>query len=308
MSEGRHVVPVGQSLAARVHSEGMAKCWDSLMELKSCTGEVILFFLNGETYLGPSCCRAIRVIEHHCWAAEAMLAALGFTPEEGDALRGFCDANSTSSSSSPSPPPSPATRALKDSERASMGNKKKKSRAELKDATKIPEQEISNIFEKDRLDNLMAKIMRSIELAKEQKGPLPEKIWMKQQFAIGVNDVTRVLERMPHGILGVQSTAKPIDGPLRRAPLVPLQAVIVASDCNPRWLIKHIPSLASSRQVPVISIKDSKRGSLRLGELVNLKTALAIGVKAKESKINEVMDAILSGDDVVLLEDDSKMA
>ncbi|XVF80391.1 hypothetical protein PTKIN_Ptkin15bG0066800 [Pterospermum kingtungense] len=25
---------------------------------------------------------------------------------------------------------------------------------------------------------------------------LPKKVWLKQQFAIGVNDVTRVLERM----------------------------------------------------------------------------------------------------------------
>ncbi|KAM0954601.1 putative Egg cell-secreted protein 1.1/1.5 [Dioscorea sansibarensis] len=87
LSEARHVHD--ESLAERVGSEGMAKCWESLLALKSCTGEVILFFLNGETYLGPSCCKAIRVIEHHCWAAEAMLAALGFTPEEGDALRCF---------------------------------------------------------------------------------------------------------------------------------------------------------------------------------------------------------------------------
>ncbi|KAM0953453.1 putative Egg cell-secreted protein 1.1/1.5 [Dioscorea sansibarensis] len=98
-----------ESLAERVESEGMARCWESLLALKSCTGEVILFFLNGETYLGPSCCKAIRVIEHNCWAAEAMLAALGFTPEEGDALRGFCDASSPApSTSSSSPAPSPA--------------------------------------------------------------------------------------------------------------------------------------------------------------------------------------------------------
>ncbi|KAH7676280.1 Ribonuclease P protein [Dioscorea alata] len=183
--------------------------------------------------------------------------------------------------------------------------RKKKSRTDLKDATKVPEQESSDFYDKERLDDLLAKIKRSIELAKELKGPLPEKIWMKQQFAIGVNDVTRVLERMPHDVLTVQSTSKPVNGPLRRAPLVPLQAVIVALDCNPRWLVKHIPSLSSSRQVPVISIKDSKRGSLRLGELVNLKTAMVIGVKAKGSKINEAIDAILSGDDT-LLEDISK--
>jgi Prolamin-like len=63
------------------------------MELRSCSGEIVLFFFNGETYLGPSCCRAIKVIEHQCWAADAMLAALGFTIHEGDILRGYCDAS-----------------------------------------------------------------------------------------------------------------------------------------------------------------------------------------------------------------------
>nr|CAD1839877.1 unnamed protein product [Ananas comosus var. bracteatus] len=36
----------------RLQSDGLTQCWDSLVELRSCTGEVILFFLNGETYLG----------------------------------------------------------------------------------------------------------------------------------------------------------------------------------------------------------------------------------------------------------------
>jgi hypothetical protein len=54
--------------------EGSQQCWETLMEIKSCTGEIILFFLNGEAYLGPGCCRAIRVIERRCWAADAMLA------------------------------------------------------------------------------------------------------------------------------------------------------------------------------------------------------------------------------------------
>lgn len=80
------------NLAARLQSNGLVQCWDSLIELRSCTGEIILFFVNGETYLGPSCCRAIGVIQHQCWAADAMLSALGFTAEEGDVLRGYCDA------------------------------------------------------------------------------------------------------------------------------------------------------------------------------------------------------------------------
>jgi hypothetical protein len=80
------------SLADRLEGEGPQQCWEALMDIKSCTGEIILFFLNGEAYLGPGCCRAIRVIEQSCWAADAMLSVIGFTPEEGDMLKGYCDA------------------------------------------------------------------------------------------------------------------------------------------------------------------------------------------------------------------------
>lgn len=58
-----------------------------------------------------------------------------------------------------------------------------------------------------------------------------------------------------------------------------LQAIVLACDCNPRWLTRHIPALAESRKVPVIFVKDGKQGSLRLGEVVKLKTAIAVGVK-----------------------------
>lgn len=64
-----------------------------------------------------------------------------------------------------------------------------------------------------------------------------------------------------------------------------MQAVLVASDCNPRWLIKHLPSLASSRKVPLIFIRDNKEGSLRLGKLLKLKTAIAVGIKVMSSPL-----------------------
>lgn len=57
------------------------------------------------------------------------------------------------------------------------------------------------------------------------------------------------------------------------------QAVLLDSNCNPRWLIKHLPSLALSRRVPIIFVKDDRQGSLRLGEVVKLKTAMALGLK-----------------------------
>ncbi|XP_062209216.1 egg cell-secreted protein 1.3-like [Phragmites australis] len=86
-------VPVAaRGLVERLDGEGSQQCWEVLVEIKSCTGEIILFFLNGEAYLGPGCCRAIRVIEQRCWAADAMLSVIGFTPEEGDMLKGYCDA------------------------------------------------------------------------------------------------------------------------------------------------------------------------------------------------------------------------
>ncbi|KAK6922883.1 Prolamin-like domain [Dillenia turbinata] len=95
------------TLAARLNLEGESKCWDSLFKLQSCAGEVILFFLNGEIYLGHECCCAIQIIEHECWPA--MLTSLGFTAQEGSILRGYCDATeevtttTTTTTENPSP-------------------------------------------------------------------------------------------------------------------------------------------------------------------------------------------------------------
>nr|ANC95022.1 EG1L1 [Phalaenopsis aphrodite subsp. formosana] len=90
--DARRFGPPSPGIAERQQEDETWQCWEALIELRSCSGEVILFFLNGETYLGPSCCRAIRVIEKRCWAADALLAVLGFTAQEGDVLRGYCEA------------------------------------------------------------------------------------------------------------------------------------------------------------------------------------------------------------------------
>ncbi|XP_042975258.1 egg cell-secreted protein 1.4-like [Carya illinoinensis] len=83
----------GHMLAARLEtSEGLVPCWNALMELKSCSNEIVLFFLNGQTDIDPDCCRAISIITHNCWPA--MLTSIGFTAEEGNILRGYCDAAS----------------------------------------------------------------------------------------------------------------------------------------------------------------------------------------------------------------------
>ncbi|XP_072997680.1 egg cell-secreted protein 1.3-like [Typha latifolia] len=93
--------PSPKTLVGRLQSAGVMQCWDALMELRSCTGEMVLFFLNGETYLGPSCCRAIRVIQHRCWAADAMFMGLGLTAQEGDILQGYCGSSVNNSGAPP---------------------------------------------------------------------------------------------------------------------------------------------------------------------------------------------------------------
>ncbi|ONH90042.1 hypothetical protein PRUPE_8G031900 [Prunus persica] len=93
------------NLAARLNlGEESSNCWDSLFQLQACSGEVVMFFLNGETYLGHSCCEAIRTIEHQCWPA--LLGTLGFTAEETDVLKGYCD-EADHVKSPPANPPSP---------------------------------------------------------------------------------------------------------------------------------------------------------------------------------------------------------
>ncbi|KAJ3671419.1 hypothetical protein LUZ60_007498 [Juncus effusus] len=105
--------PRRQSLESRLQlTDGLSDCWTSLIELKSCTNEIILFFLNGESYLTMDCCHAIRTITHRCWPS--MLSTVGFTVEEADILRGYCDAElappaPTMGSLSPIQSPAPAT-------------------------------------------------------------------------------------------------------------------------------------------------------------------------------------------------------
>ncbi|KAB1200436.1 hypothetical protein CJ030_MR0G007259 [Morella rubra] len=182
-----------------------------------------------------------------------------------------------------------------------MPGRKKASRkpTDISKASSVPSQE-QDCYEGERLACLLKSIRREIESARLLAGnSLPEKLWFKQQFSIGVNDVTRVLERMaPVAQEGISPQQPHSSSTNRKGPSVQLQAVLLASDCNPRWLTKHLPSLASSRRVPLIFVKDKKGGSLRLGELFKLRTAIAIGVKAKGNAINQVVDKILSGDEI----------
>ncbi|KAL1190288.1 Egg cell-secreted protein 1.4 [Cardamine amara subsp. amara] len=102
---GRDLPAESSNIVARLQSGGLMECWNALYELKSCTNEIVLFFLNGETKLGVSCCEAVDVITTNCWPA--MLTSLGFTSEETNVLRGFCQ-NPNSGDSSPAPSPNKA--------------------------------------------------------------------------------------------------------------------------------------------------------------------------------------------------------
>ncbi|KAI4383198.1 hypothetical protein MLD38_009065 [Melastoma candidum] len=139
--------------------------------------------------------------------------------------------------------------------------------------------------EGDRLSSLLESIQSKTKEARSSDGDkaLPEKIWFKRQFAVGVNEVTRTLERMP-------PDPPPSEGGNTHQRL---QAVLLASDCDPRWLIRHLPGLARSRKVPLIYVRDKKHGSSRLGQIANVRTAIAVGIKARGNALNRCLEEIL---------------
>ncbi|XP_019163215.1 PREDICTED: uncharacterized protein LOC109159570 [Ipomoea nil] len=147
-------------------------------------------------------------------------------------------------------------------------------------------------FEGESLDHLLKAIDREIECVRSVDRALPDKVWFKQLFSIGVNEVTRLLERMPP--IHVNDCCSLVThSDLVKVPPVQLQAILLAADCNPQWLTKHLSSLAASRRVPLFFVKDKKRASLRLGEVVKLKIAIAVGVKARGNTINHFISSHL---------------
>ncbi|KAB2603507.1 egg cell-secreted protein 1.1-like [Pyrus ussuriensis x Pyrus communis] len=85
----RYSIGSSMNLASRLKlDEESANCWESLFQLQAWHG----------------CCEAIRTIEHQCWPA--LLGTLGFTTEETDVLKGYCD-EADHIESPPSTTPSP---------------------------------------------------------------------------------------------------------------------------------------------------------------------------------------------------------
>ncbi|RYR33908.1 hypothetical protein HN51_032182 [Arachis hypogaea] len=81
------------------NEEEAVNCWDSLLELKSCSNEI--------SHLGHECCHVIYVFTRNCWPA--LLTSFGVTVEETNILRGYCDAAAPSDhdsapASTPVPP------------------------------------------------------------------------------------------------------------------------------------------------------------------------------------------------------------
>ncbi|XP_059431446.1 egg cell-secreted protein 1.4-like [Corylus avellana] len=73
------------------NSTGVLPCINALTQVKSCSGDIIIFLRQGYTHhISPYCCRAISLITHHCWPA--LLISIGFTPKEGNILGSYCDA------------------------------------------------------------------------------------------------------------------------------------------------------------------------------------------------------------------------
>ncbi|KAI7994755.1 Egg cell-secreted protein 1.4 [Camellia lanceoleosa] len=86
-------LPIEQGSFATLESDGgLVDCWNALAEIKTCSNEIIVYFVSGTTNISPPCCKAISMITHHCW--HSMLTALGFTTDEDNVLRGYCDGSS----------------------------------------------------------------------------------------------------------------------------------------------------------------------------------------------------------------------
>ncbi|PRQ49244.1 putative Prolamin-like domain-containing protein [Rosa chinensis] len=81
----------------------LVECGNALVELKCCSQEIVVYFLNGKANIGPDCCKAIATITRHCWPV--MLTSLGFTAEQGDVLRGYCDAAAAVTTTAPAAAP-----------------------------------------------------------------------------------------------------------------------------------------------------------------------------------------------------------
>ncbi|KAK9187707.1 hypothetical protein WN944_019105 [Citrus x changshan-huyou] len=65
-----NIMKPGHDLTTRFEaSGGLTECWNALMELKSCSNEIVIFFLNSQVDIGSDCCCVIDIITRNCWPA-----------------------------------------------------------------------------------------------------------------------------------------------------------------------------------------------------------------------------------------------
>ena len=74
--------------ASSTNDTNTTDCWTALSNLRTCSNEIVGFFLNGYTEIDAPCCDAIEVIVHHC--LPSMLSVLGYSVEEGNLLAAYC--------------------------------------------------------------------------------------------------------------------------------------------------------------------------------------------------------------------------
>lgn len=114
-----HVITVAEARKIQIttlatdHSGAgnLLDCWNAGLELKSCTDEIVKFFLSQTGTTEPAvkggidkdCCGAIELIVKDCWSV--MFTSLGLTTMEGNNLREYCDFQAEKPELSPSPAP-----------------------------------------------------------------------------------------------------------------------------------------------------------------------------------------------------------
>ncbi|ESQ31406.1 hypothetical protein EUTSA_v10005395mg [Eutrema salsugineum] len=101
------------TVATEEHSGAgnLMDCWNAALELKSCTDEIVEFFLTRTGTTEPAvsggidkdCCGAIGLIVKECWSV--MFTSLGLTTMEGNNLVEYCDVQAEKPELSPSPAP-----------------------------------------------------------------------------------------------------------------------------------------------------------------------------------------------------------
>ncbi|KAF8118417.1 hypothetical protein N665_0005s0180 [Sinapis alba] len=114
-----HIITVAEArnlltkMVAADHSGAgnLVDCWNAALELKSCTDEIVKFFISRNGTVEPGltggidkdCCGAIGLIVKECWSV--MFTSLGLTTMEGNMLSEYCGFQVEKTVLSPSPSP-----------------------------------------------------------------------------------------------------------------------------------------------------------------------------------------------------------